>query len=526
MQDKSVKFDTLIVVTPDDCKRVLPLYPRVIDNITYGKLCFIGAEGVGSIVNSDDAIREHVKWVDENELIPFGEVHDFMAKHLKPVIGDMPLPRGITGWYYQQFLKMQYAFICEDEYYMVWDGDTVPCKKVNMFDTETGQPYLDLKHEHHLEYFDTMGKILPGFGKVIERSFISEHMLFRCDIMKHLISEIESNKDIPGNKFWEKIISAIEPEKIYDSSFSEFETYGTYVAIRYPDVYRLREWHSFRLGGSFYEIETITDGDFKWLSADFDAISFEKNQSVMEENKGYFDNPEVQAKISAKKLVQAVQMEYKDAYKEVWDDDITAKNANVRSGGYATGQGVDNRTIIVVIPNNPEENIEDTLRSVESVLNPDDYILVSVDDISECNEAVNVSLGTEFEHADVFLLRGDCILIFDAFYFLRDALYSSEDIGAVGSVSNKADNRQRLSVNYDTDEKYIKYGERVNVPIENPCFEIEALSDFSLLIKRDVWNDIGGYKQGQTPGDLSGEIINTGHKLCAVRNSFVYRKMR
>ena len=74
---------------------------------------------------------------------------------------------------------MQYAFECRDEYYMVWDGDTVPCRKIEMFSKETDQPYLDLKHEYHPEYFDTMGKILPGFRKVIERSFISEHKTIR-----------------------------------------------------------------------------------------------------------------------------------------------------------------------------------------------------------------------------------------------------------------------------------------------------------------------------------------------------------
>ncbi len=526
MEDASVRFDTLIVVTPDDCQRVQPLYSRVINNITYGKLCFIGSQGVGDIVQNDEVIKGHVKWVDENSLVPFDEVHACMTEHLRPIIGDEPLPRGVTGWYYQQFLKMQYAFVCRDEYYMVWDGDTVPCKKVNMFSEKTGQPYLDLKHEYHLEYFDTMGKILPGLQKVIERSFISEHMLFRCDIMKSLIGDIERNDDIPGERYWEKIINAIEPEKIYDSSFSEFETYGTYVAVKYPDVYRLREWHSFRLGGSFYEIGTITDGDFKWLSIDFDAISFEKNQSVLEANKGYFDNPDVQAKISAKKLVQAVQMEYNDAYKEVWDDDITARNANVRAGGYGTSQGKNNKTVIVVIPDNPGDSIEETLRSAEEVLNPDSYMLISVDDISECNEAVNVSIGTEFEDADVFLLRGDCILIFDALYFLKDALHTSEDIGAVGSISNKAENKQRVGVNYDTDEKFIKYGERVNVPMENPLFEMPSLSDFAMLIKRDVWKEIGGYNLGQTSDDLSSEILKTGHKLFAVRNSFVYRKRR
>jgi hypothetical protein len=523
MENNTNHFDTLIVVTPSDCERLLPLYPRVIENITYGDLCFIGAKGVGDIVQNELAIKGHVKWVDENELVPFDDVHRCMAAHLAPVIGNEPLPRGVTGWYYQQFLKMQYAFVCEDEYYMVWDGDTVPCKKVNMFSEETGQPYLDLKHEYHLEYFDTMAKLLPGFRKVIERSFISEHMLFKCDIMKRLIADIEKNENIPGEKFWEKIINAIAPEVIYNSAFSEFETYGTYVALKYPDVYKLREWHSFRLGGSFYGIDTITDGDFKWLSVDFDAISFEKNQSVLEENKGYFDNPEVQAKISAKKLVQAVQMEYQDAYKEVWDDDITAKNANVRVGGYGQSQGSVGRTLIIVVKDGDDEKLDFTLGSINEVLNPDTYMVLSVDEKSECNEAVAASVGTEYENADILLLKSGVYLVFDSLYFLRDELHSSESRGAVGSMSNKAENEQKTKVKFDTSEEYIKYGERVNVPKENACMERGNLSDFCMLIRRDVWETVGGISENIDSLALSLKISNAGYTLGIVKNSFVYR---
>lgn len=326
-------FDILIVVTPADCERVLPLYPRLVNKFDNGNICFIGAPKVGELAKSS-AVADRTQWIDENDIIPFDEVHACLAKRLAPIIGGNPLPRGITGWYYQQFLKMSYAFMCKDEYYMSWDGDTIPCRKINMFDQKTGQPYLDMKHEYHLEYFETLGKILPGFSKVVERSFISEHMLFKCDIMKKLISDIESNDAIPGDKYWEKIINAIEPGKIYDSAFSEFETYGTYVAIKYPDVYRLREWHSFRLGGSFFDMNTICDRDFKWLAVDFDAISFEKGQSTANGTGGYFDNPKVQKKISAKKLLQEIQGEFVDAYKEVWDDDLAAAEANTRVGGY------------------------------------------------------------------------------------------------------------------------------------------------------------------------------------------------
>ncbi|MBO5623808.1 MAG: hypothetical protein J5959_19510 [Butyrivibrio sp.] len=521
-------FDILIVVTPADCERVLPLYPRLVSNFDNGKICFIGSEEVGKLVR-ESAIADHALWIDENDIIPFDDVHACMARRLEPILNGEKLPRGVTGWYYQQFLKMQYAYRCTDKYYMVWDGDTIPCRKINMFSQETGQPYLDLKHEYHAEYFDTLGKLLPGFGKVIERSFISEHMLFNCEIMKKLIADIESNDSIEGTRFWEKIINAIEPDKMQDSSFSEFETYGTYVALRYPNEYRLREWHSFRLGASFYEIDTITDGDFKWLGVDFDAISFEKGQSVLDANRGYFDNPEVQKKISAKKLLQAAQMEYKDGYKEVWEDDITAQNANVRSGSYGVSQErVNEKTIIMVKRVEDEALLNRCTDSIKELLNDGTYSISIVDDnAASINAAVRQCDNTDFAGADVFILNGNCSLIFDSLYFLKQALYGSEDIGAVGSLSNSADNKQQVDIKFDTLEEYIKYGEQINVPTASPCLEKVKLSGFALLIKRKAWDELGGLTEdteaeGAKYDVLSLRLLERGYRLQLVRNSFIY----
>ena len=552
---QNIHFDALIVVTPQDCERLMPLYPRLVDKFPYGNICFIGRDEVGEIAKSNAAIADRVDWVDENSIVPFDEVHACMANRLKDILNGEPLSRGVTGWYYQQFLKMQYAFTCKDEYYMVWDGDTVPCRTINMFNEQTGQPFLDLKHEYHPEYFETMGKLLPGFKKVIERSFISEHMLMRKDIMISLINDIEKNDSIEGTRFWEKIINCIEPEKIFDSSFSEFETYGTYVALKYPDVYRLREWHSFRLGGSFFDINTICDRDFEWLAKDFDAISFEKGQDASKENFHFFDNPEYQQKLSAKRMLQIAQMEYKDGYKEVWEDDIqVAENANVREGGYHTSKNVDTRTVIVVVSFNGMYFMQENINSIRKELPKDSYKLVVVDNASTdgvtqwleqqediiliknsenvgfgpaCNQGVKATIGTEFENCDVLLLNNDTRMVFDALYFLRQALYSADDIGAVGSISNKAGNKQSIDISFDKVEDYISYGEKINVPMKNASLEKVRLSGFAMLIRRKVWNEIGGFDEDFVPGyfeddALSMEILKKGYRLELVRNSFIY----
>ncbi|SDA41951.1 Glycosyltransferase, GT2 family [Butyrivibrio sp. INlla18] len=327
-------FDTLIVITAVDCKRLLSLYPRLVDNIEYGKILFVSSGAVEEVLGENVDLKGKVDWIDENSLISFDDVHALIKERMADILAGRELPRGITGWYYQQFLKMQYALSCQDEYYMVWDGDTIPCRKIEMFQAESGKPYLDLKHEYHKEYFETMSVILPGFDKVIERSFISEHMLFKTEIMRNLICDIEKNDAIDGKKFWEKIINAIPADKIQNSAFSEFETYGTYVALKYSSVYKLREWHSFRQGGSFFDINTICDRDFEWLSKDFQAISFEKGHTVRSDNANLFDNPYYQEKLTPKQMLQAAQMEYKEGYKEVWADDNDVKNANVSSGAF------------------------------------------------------------------------------------------------------------------------------------------------------------------------------------------------
>ena len=310
-------YTTIIVITPKDFPRLVRLYKRLVANMPSERLIFVSAAGIEGELKKA-GLGDSVSFVDENELLPFESVRDCMAQHLRPLLGDEDVPRGAVGWYYQQFLKMEYSRICEDEFYMAWDGDTIPCAPFSMFQERTGMPYLDVKQEYHALYFETLEKILPGMRKVIGKSFISEHMLFDKKIMQELIAKIEENKELAGTKYWEKIIHAIKPEQISDSGFSEFETYGTFVAFTEPGRYKLREWHSFRLAGEFFDPETICDRDFEWLAKDFQAISFEKNQVVRPDNKNLFDNPEYQKKLSARKMLEVAQEAFNGGYIEVW----------------------------------------------------------------------------------------------------------------------------------------------------------------------------------------------------------------
>lgn len=317
------EYDALVVVTPQDFQRTVHGRKRLISNLPVRKVFFVGNMELGALVAAE-ALGDKVGFIDENSIIPFDTVYNIVNDVMKNVLAGRTLPRGIVGWYYQQFLKMEYARKCKEEYYFVWDGDTVPTIGFSML-TENGEiPFLDVKQEYHQEYFDTIAKILPGFKKIIRPSFISEHMLIRSNIMREMLGEIENNSsgDMP---YFEIILRSIPAEKIQDACFSEFETFGTYTAIKHPMQYRLREWHSFRLGAEFFHPEVMEDRDYMWLSKDFQAISFEKNQFVREDHENLFNNPRYQEKLSARQMLEIAQEEFTEGYKEEWNtisDDI------------------------------------------------------------------------------------------------------------------------------------------------------------------------------------------------------------
>jgi len=181
------------------------------------------------------------------------------------------IPYEFAGWYIQQFIKIAYAFHCRENFYMVWDADTIPLRRIEFFN-ENDTPYLTLKKEYHKCYFDTCNRLI-GINKQINESFISEHMLIKVDIIKELILKIEMNKSLNGEYFWKKIIHAASFSDHFQS-FSEFETIGSYIKAYYSDQYALRRLHTLRTCEVYIKKSNINKMQ-KWISKDFDMVSFE-----------------------------------------------------------------------------------------------------------------------------------------------------------------------------------------------------------------------------------------------------------
>lgn len=261
-------LDMVVLIIEEDLDIALSILPYWEKYLPIKRLVFIGNDKVQGELQRHSC--DKIYFINEDTIINKQKIRDIIADITDS--DDAAVKR--TGWYYQQFLKMGYARHCEDSYYLIWDADTAPLKRVDMFEGE--YPFFDIRMEEHLPFFHTIENIFRDMHKAIEGSFISEHMVINCDIMNGMTQEIENNLHLQGSSWYEKILRAIEPEELPRSGFSEFETYGTYCTIRYPEQYRFRVWSSCREGNLYFEAGNLTQKERKWLAREFNAISFEK----------------------------------------------------------------------------------------------------------------------------------------------------------------------------------------------------------------------------------------------------------
>ncbi len=261
------KFPLVVPSISKDIPKLLTNQKSYFDNLPIDKIIIIGNNDVEKMVSNNNC----VEFINENSIVNFQHVKEYIST----ISNDERAIRR-TGWYVQQFIKINYSLQCRDEYYLLWDSDTIPLKKIEMFD-DNGKPFFDYKTEYHQPYFETISSLFPGLQKQIEGSFIAEHMIVNTSLMKKMISDITSSDTLPGQSFEEKVLSCINIKELPFSGFSEYETFGTYVTAKYPNSYSIREWKSMRFGGFFFDdSKSLTEDQIYWLSRKYDAISFEK----------------------------------------------------------------------------------------------------------------------------------------------------------------------------------------------------------------------------------------------------------
>lgn len=257
-------YDVIVPMTMDN----LPVFKMNVEwmkrHLAYKRIIVIGAENL-----REPSAALGVDFIMEDDL-----VEGMTLKAVRECI-ERRLGHGKrAGWYFQQFLKLGYAYACNDEYYIVWDADTVPLHKIeHMID---GCPAFTKKEEMEPAYFQTLDVLFAGdVKKYGDFSFICENMIMNVMVMKEMLDMIMRQPNLQGNYFWERILNAVSDENLPGSGFSEFETYGNYVMRYYPKMYRLRTLRGLRNGAEFFGMSP-NEGQLEWAARSYDTIAFER----------------------------------------------------------------------------------------------------------------------------------------------------------------------------------------------------------------------------------------------------------
>lgn len=258
------RYDVVMPVLKRDWPAAERGLPYVLQNLPLRRLVVLSAPDILPLLPKD----ERIVLVDENTLWP-----GLTLAAVKEAIYRRIYTDKRAGWYFQQFLKLAYARICEGPAYISWDADTIPLRPIP-YQNAAGQYLFTLKEELHAPYFDTI-RALFGLEKQCPESFIAENMIFDTALVRGMLAEIEANETLEGGPFWERIINAIAREQLAGSAFSEFETFGSYVTARHPGRYATRRLATLRSGKNILG-KTPSPAMLAWAGESYDTLSIEK----------------------------------------------------------------------------------------------------------------------------------------------------------------------------------------------------------------------------------------------------------
>lgn len=139
-----------------------------------------------------------------------------------------------------------------------------------------------------------------------------------------------------------------------------------------------------------------------------------------------------------------------------------------------------------------------------------------------CNQGIEISIGDS-----ILLLNNDTVVTPNWLNVLDKTLYSSDKIGAVGSITNSCSNGQAINVNYNNIDEMINFSKSINTYNENNHEFKLWLVGFCFLVKKNILDEVGYLDEIFTPGnfednDLSFRILEKGYSLVLCRDSFIH----
>ncbi len=145
-----------------------------------------------------------------------------------------------------------------------------------------------------------------------------------------------------------------------------------------------------------------------------------------------------------------------------------------------------------------------------------------------CNQGMGIANGDE-----ILLLNNDTLVTPNWLTNLRTALYSTENVGAVGPVTNACSNMQQIDIPYEnalsphimSNVENFAYSYNHSAP--QKWYKWMTLVGFCMLIKREVYDKIGDLDEIFSPGnyeddDYSLRIRQAGYELLLCKDTFIH----
>ncbi|MGO1043855.1 glycosyltransferase [Clostridioides difficile] len=175
---------------------------------------------------------------------------------------------------------------------------------------------------------------------------------------------------------------------------------------------------------------------------------------------------------------------------------------------------------IIIIDNNSSDGTVEWLKSqtdIKSVYNDKNLGFPK-----GCNQGIELAKGE-----NILLLNNDIIVTPNWLYNLNKALWSQDNISAVGPITNACSYYQQINVDYKSIEDMFIFAQKINKSNISSWKYRVKLVGFCMLIKKAVLDKIGTLDELFTPGnfeddDLSFRMLEAGYKLLLCEDTFIH----
>ncbi|MFA7573736.1 MAG: glycosyltransferase, partial [Lutispora sp.] len=176
---------------------------------------------------------------------------------------------------------------------------------------------------------------------------------------------------------------------------------------------------------------------------------------------------------------------------------------------------------IIIIDNNSTDGTVEWLKQQPNIK------LILNDEILGFSKAYNQGIKAAKGGNDILLLNCNAIVTPNWLRNLKTCLYSEENIGATGLVSNSSSYYQTIQVNYTNLVEMIAFAEKTNISDSSKWEQRVKLEGHCILIKRTVFNKISLLDERYDTedcgfADLSFSIQDAGYKLMLCNDVFIH----